>query len=244
MMAMKREKILQLADMIKNSKYLVFFTGAGVSTDSGLKSFRGKDGLYHSLYKGKYPPEEILSIGFFNQQKDIFMEYIEQEMSIHDIRPNKGHEALAYLEKRGILKAVITQNIDDLHQMAGNEKVVELHGSLKRWYCLSCGKKFSRQGDCSCGGVVRPEVTLYGEMLNEKAVQEAIHHLQCADTLVIAGTSLTVYPAAYYIEYFQGKNIVILNKEETQYDKKATLSLYENFAEIMQQVREIIEVQN
>lgn len=241
MMAMKKENILQLADIIKNSKYLVFFTGAGVSTESGLKSFRGKDGLYRSLYKGKYPPEEILSIDFFNQQKDIFMEYIEKEMSIHEIRPNKGHQALAYLEKRGILKAVITQNIDDLHQMAGNVKVVELHGSLKRWYCLSCGKKFLKNENCSCGGRVRPEVTLYGEMLNEKAVQEAIYHLQRADTLVIAGTSLTVYPAAYYIEYFQGKNLVILNNEKTQYDKKATISLHENFAETMQQVVDIVK---
>ena len=125
--------------------------------------------------------------------------------------------------------------------MAGNQHVVELHGSLKRWYCLSCGKTFLRNTECSCGGIVRPDVTLYGEMLNEKAVEEAIYHIQHADTLVIAGTSLTVYPAAYYIEYFRGKNLVILNQEKTQYDKIAKLSLNENFAETMQQVISIIK---
>ena len=159
------DKILKLANIIKNSKHLVFFTGAGVSTDSGLKSFRGKDGLYSTLYKGKYRPEEVLSSNFFYSHRNIFMEYVENELNINGIKPNKGHLALVELEKLGILKAVITQNIDDLHQMAGNKNVLELHGSLKRWYCLDCGKTSNNNFSCECGGIVRPDVTLYGENL-------------------------------------------------------------------------------
>lgn len=229
-------KFNELLDIIKNSKYLVFFTGAGLSTDSGLKSFRGKDGLYSSKYKNKYQPEEILSIDFFNKNKAIFLEYIEEELSIKDVKPNKGHIALAKLEELGILKAVITQNIDNLHQEAGNKNVIELHGSLKRWYCISCGKKYTYNTNCNCGGIVRPEVTLYGEMLDEEAVSQAIYNIENADTLVIAGTSLTVYPAAYYIRYFRGKNLVIINNEATQYDSSAQLVLYENFAKTMDKV--------
>lgn len=233
-----KNNIEKLKEIIKSSKYLVFFTGSGVSTDSGLKSFRGKDGLYSSLYKNKYQPEEILSIDFFNKNKDIFMEYIEKELSIKDVKPNKGHRALGKLESLGILKAVITQNIDNLHQEAGNKNVIELHGTLKRWYCISCGKKFDYNSTCSCGGVVRPEVTLYGETLDDEAVNNAIYHIENADTLIIAGTSLTVYPAAYYVRYFRGKNLIILNNEPTQYDNIANLVLYENFSETMSKVVE------
>lgn len=231
-----KNNIENLKEIIKSSKYLVFFTGSGVSTDSGLKSFRGKNGLYSSLYRNKYQPEEILSIDFFNKNKDIFIEYIEKELSIKDVKPNKGHIALAKLEDLGILKAVITQNIDNLHQEAGNKNVIELHGSLKRWYCISCGKKFDYNSACSCGGVVRPEVTLYGETLNDNAVSKAIHHIENADTLIIAGTSLTVYPAAYYVRYFKGKNLIILNNEPTQYDSIANLVLYENFSYVLNEV--------
>lgn len=235
-------KLNNLLNIIKNSKYLVFFTGAGVSTDSGLKSFRGKDGLYASKYKNKYQPEEILSIDFFNKNKDIFLEYIEKELSIKDVKPNKGHIALAKLEKMGILKAVITQNIDNLHQEAGNKNVTELHGSLKRWYCTACSKKYTYSSNCDCGGVVRPEVTLYGEMLDDEAVSQAIYHIENADTLVIAGTSLTVYPAAHYIRYFRGKNLVIINNEATQYDSYAQLVLYENFAETMDKLIKELDI--
>lgn len=234
------DKIRLLSKIIKNSKYLVFFTGSGVSTDSGLKSFRGKDGLYSSLYKNKYQPEEILSIDFFNRNKEIFMEYIEEVLSIKDVKANKGHKALAKLEDLGILKAVITQNIDNLHQEAGNKEVIELHGSLKRWYCISCGKKYDYNTNCDCGGVVRPEVTLYGEMLDDRAVSQAINHIENADTLIIAGTSLTVYPAAHYVRYFRGKNLIIINNEATQYDKYAQLVLYENFADTMEKVINLI----
>ena len=234
-------KIEKLADIIKNSKHLVFFTGAGVSTESGLKSFRGKDGLYSSLYKGKYRPEEVLSSEFFCSHRKIFIEYVEEELNINGIKPNKGHLALAELERRGILKAVITQNIDDLHQMAGNKNVLELHGSLKRWYCLSCGKTSNKNFSCDCGGIVRPDVTLYGENLNQDVVNEAIYQIEQADTLIVAGTSLTVYPAAYYLRYFRGKNLVIINNESTQYDGEASLVLKTNFADTMEKVLNIIK---
>ena len=234
-------KIEKLAEIIKNSKHLVFFTGAGVSTESGLKSFRGKDGLYSSLCKGKYRPEEVLSSNFFCSHRKIFLEYVEEELNINGIKPNKGHLALAELEKIGILKAVITQNIDDLHQMAGNKNVLELHGSLKRWYCLSCGKTSNRNFSCDCGGIVRPDVTLYGENLNQDVVNEAIYQIEQADTLIVAGTSLTVYPAAYYLRYFRGKNLVIINNESTQYDGEASLVLKTNFADTMEKVLNIIK---
>ena len=236
------DKIKQLANIIKNSKHLVFFTGSGVSTDSGLKSFRGKDGLYSSLYKGKYRPEEVLSSDFFCTHRKIFLEYVEEELNINGIKPNKGHLALAELEKMDILKAVITQNIDDLHQMAGNKNVLELHGSLKRWYCLSCGKTSNKNFSCGCGGIVRPDVTLYGENLNQDVVNEAIYQIEQADTLIVAGTSLTVYPAAYYLRYFRGKNLIIINNENTQYDNNASLVLNNNFTEVMTKVLNILKM--
>ena len=236
------DKIKQLANIIKNSKHLVFFTGSGVSTDSGLKSFRGKDGLYSSLYKGKYRPEEVLSSDFFCTHRKIFLEYVEEELNINGIKPNKGHLALAELEKIGILKAVITQNIDDLHQMAGNKNVLELHGSLKRWYCLSCGKTSNKNFSCGCGGIVRPDVTLYGENLNQDVVNEAIYQIEQADTLIVAGTSLTVYPAAYYLRYFRGKNLIIINNENTQYDNNASLVLNNNFTEVMTKVLNVLKM--
>ena len=206
-----------------------------------MKSFRGKDGLYSSLYKGKYRPEEVLSSDFFCSHRKIFIEYVEEELNINGIKPNKGHLALAELERRGILKAVITQNIDDLHQMAGNKNVLELHGSLKRWYCLSCGKTSNKNFSCDCGGIVRPNVTLYGENLNQDVVNEAIYQIEQADTLIVAGTSLTVYPAAYYLRYFRGKNLVIINNESTQYDGEASLVLKTNFADTMEKVLNIIK---
>ena len=206
-----------------------------------MKSFRGKDGLYSSLYKGKYRPEEVLSSDFFCSHRKIFLEYVEEELNINGIKPNKGHLVLAELEKMGILKAVITQNIDDLHQMAGNKNVLELHGSLKRWYCLSCGKTSNKNFSCDCGGIVRPDVTLYGENLNQDVVNEAIYQIEKADTLIVAGTSLTVYPAAYYLRYFRGKNLVIINNESTQYDGEASLVLKTNFADTMGKVLNIIK---
>ena len=218
------EKILELVNILKNTKYLVFFGGAGTSTDSGVKDFRGKNGLYKTLYKDKYRPEEVLSSDFFYSHRNIFMEYVEKELNINGLKPNKGHMALVELEKMGILKAIITQNIDNLHQV---------HGSLKRWYCLGCGKTSDKNFSCECGGIVRPDVILYGESLNQAIVNEAIYQLEQADTLIVAGTSLTVYPAAYYLRYFRGKNLIIINDMDTQYDGEASLVIKDNFSYVM-----------
>ncbi|MDP0488249.1 MAG: NAD-dependent protein deacylase [Fusobacterium sp. JB021] len=226
------DNVKKLAEIVEKSNYIVFFGGAGTSTDSGIKDFRGKNGLYKTLYKG-YRPEEILSIDFFIDKRQIFSEYVKEKMSIENIKPNKGHYALVELEKMGKLKAVITQNIDNLHQEAGSKKVLELHGTLKEWYCLNCGIRDDKEFKCKCGGVVRPKVTLYGEMLDEEVTYKAIEEIKRADTLIISGTSLTVYPAANYITYFKGKNLIIINEDSTGYDSRATLSIKGNFSEIL-----------
>lgn len=231
----------KLAEIIKNSSYVVAFTGAGVSTDSGIKDFRGKNGLYKEKNYMGYEPEEILSIDFFLSHTDIFNKYIEEKMMINDIKPNPGHKALAELEKMGKVKAVITQNIDNLHQEGGSKKVLELHGTLKDWYCLKCGKRADRRFDCECGGVVRPRVTLYGEMLDEKVTDAAISEIKKADTLIIIGTSLTVYPAAYYISYFRGKNLVIINETPTSQDHIATLVIRDNFSKVFSETLETLK---
>ena len=235
------ENAKKLAEIIKNSNYVVAFTGAGASTDSGIKDFRGKNGLYKEKNYMGYEPEEILSIDFFLSHTDIFNKYIEEKMMINDIKPNPGHKALAELEKMGKVKAVITQNIDNLHQEGGSKKVLELHGTLKDWYCLKCGKRADRRFDCECGGVVRPRVTLYGEMLDEKVTDAAISEIKKADTLIIIGTSLTVYPAAYYINYFRGKNLVIINETPTSQDHIATLVIRDNFSKVFSETLEILK---
>lgn len=235
------ENAKKLAEIIKNSNYVVAFTGAGASTDSGIKDFRGKNGLYKEKNYMGYEPEKILSIDFFLSHTDIFNKYIEEKMMINDIKPNPGHKALAELEKIGKVKAVITQNIDNLHQEGGSKKVLELHGTLKDWYCLKCGKRADRRFDCECGGVVRPRVTLYGEMLDEKVTEAAISEIKKADTLIIIGTSLTVYPAAYYINYFKGKNLVIINETPTSQDHIATLVIRDNFSKVFSETLEILK---
>lgn len=234
-------KIEQLAEIINNSNYVVAFTGAGASTDSGLTDFRGKTGLYTQRSYMGYEPEEILSHDFFFNHRDVFDKYLEEKLSINNIKPNEGHKALAELEKMGKIKAVITQNIDDLHQAAGSKKVLELHGTLKKWYCLDCGKSETASFICECGGTVRPDVTLYGEMLDEAIVSEAVKEIEKADTLIIVGTSLTVYPAAFYINYFKGKNLVIINETETPRDSIASLVIRERFADVMKGVMKILK---
>lgn len=235
------EEIKKLAEIIKNSNYVVVFSGAGASTDSGLADFRGKNGLYNERNFMGYEPEEILSHDFFFRHRDIFDRYLEEKLSINNIKPNRGHIAVAELEKMGKVKSVITQNIDNLHQDGGSKKVLELHGTLKKWYCLKCGKKSDKSFVCECGGVVRPQVTLYGEMLDEEVTAQAIKEIGKADTLIIVGTSLTVYPAAYYIEYFKGKNLVILNETPTPRDSMATLIIREKFASVMEEVMKLIK---
>lgn len=235
------ENIKKLADIIKSSNYVVFFTGAGASTDSGLKDFRGRNGLYNERNYMGYEPEEILSHDFFFEHRDIFDKYLVEKLSINDIKPNAGHKAIAELEKMGKVKAVITQNIDNLHQDGGSRKVLELHGTLKDWYCLKCGKRDNKMFKCQCGGIVRPKVTLYGEMLDEDVTAEAVREIKKADTLIIVGTSLTVYPAAYYLNYFTGKYLIIINETPTSQDGRAELVIRTGFAETMTQLMELFK---
>lgn len=235
------DNIKKLADIIKQSEYVVFFTGAGASTESGLKDFRGRNGLYNERNYMGYEPEEILSHDFFFEHRDIFDKYLVEKMSINDIKPNSGHIALATLEKMGKVKAVITQNIDNLHQDGGSKKVLELHGTLKRWYCLGCGKEKNAPFKCECGGIVRPHVTLYGEMLDEDVTAMAISEIKKADTMVVVGTSLTVYPAAYYLDYFKGKHLIIINETPTSKDNMAEIVIRTGFAKTMEEVMELIK---
>lgn len=234
-------EITKFVEIIENSNYIVAFTGAGASTDSGLADFRGKNGLYKDRNYMGYAPEEILSHNFFMTHRDIFDKYLIEKLSIDNVKPNAGHISLAELEKIGKVKAVITQNIDDLHQMGGSVNVLELHGSLKKWYCMKCNKKSKHNFECECGGMTRPNVTLYGEMLDENITQKAISEIRKADTLIIIGTSLTVFPAAYYINYFHGKNLVIINETPTQNDCKATLVIRQKFAKVMTEVMKKME---
>ena len=233
------DKIMNLAQIIKNSSNTVFFGGAGVSTESGLKDFRSKDGLYHETYK--YPPEEILSHHFFIENPEEFYRFYKNKLNSLKYKPNITHKVLSYLEEKRLLKAVITQNIDGFHQMAGSKNVVELHGSVLRNYCTNCNKfydakkVFSEKGipRCECGGMIKPDVVLYEEQLKEENLEKAIRYISEAEVLIIGGTSLNVYPAAGLINYFQGKYLVLINKEKTPYDTRCDLVIYDNIATVM-----------
>lgn len=228
----------RLQAMIDASRHLVFFGGAGTSTESGIKDFRSAGGLYSTDFHG-YPPEEVLSIGFLKAHYELFMEYVREQLSVEGVRPNAGHEKLAALEEAGILKAIITQNIDGLHQQAGSKNVIEIHGTLHRWYCTGCRQHAAKPFTCNCrpDAMVRPDVTLYGEALNEKAVDAAIHAICSADTLIVCGTSLTVYPAAAYLRYFRGDNLIIINRDATDYDGRASLKMTDSFAEVFSRIQ-------
>lgn len=228
--------------MIDNSKRIVFFGGAGVSTESGIPDFRSVDGLYNQKYD--YPPEQILSHTFFMHYTEEFYRFYRDKMLCLDKKPNKAHLKLAELEKSGKLTAVVTQNIDGLHQAAGSKKVYELHGSVLRNYCMKCGKFHSAEyiknsngvPKCECGGVIKPDVVLYEEGLDDSTVTGALSAIQSADTLIIAGTSLTVYPAAGFISYFKGGNIVLINRDETPFDNKANLVFHEKVGELLDKI--------
>lgn len=220
-----QQKINKLLTFIKESQNIVFFGGAGVSTESGIPDFRSKDGLYnqHDVRFEKYNPEYLLSRDCLYNEPKVFYEFYRQKMDTRTIEPNITHKVLAKLEKMGKLSAVVTQNIDGLHQQAGSEKVYELHGTTKKNYCHICGKKYPSDiiftnrnviPKCECGGLIRPYVTLYGESLPEEAVNGAVKSIRNADMLIIAGTSLKVYPAANFIYEFKGKHMVVINKEE------------------------------
>ena len=216
-----------LKEIINESKSVVFFGGAGVSTESGIPDFRSKDGLYNQKYK--YPPEEILSHTFFMNNTDEFYKFYKDKMNSLKYKPNITHIKLAELEKIGKIKAIVTQNIDGLHQKAGSKKVLELHGSVHRNYCMKCGKFYDAEyvfnseniPKCSCGGIIKPDVVLYEENLNEDILDEAIMQIYNCDTLIVGGTSLTVYPASGIIRFYKGNKLILINKDKTPYDKLA-----------------------
>ena len=240
-------KIETLAQMIKSSSNTVFFGGAGVSTESGLKDFRSKDGLYHEKYK--YPPEEILSHHFFLENQEEFYKFYRDKLNSLNYQPNITHIVLAKLEQKGLLNTIITQNIDGFHQMAGSKNVIELHGSVLRNYCMKCNKfydakkVFSTQGipKCSCGGIIKPDVVLYEESLNEEDLENAINKVKEAELLIIGGTSLNVYPAAGLINYFKGKHLVLINKEKTPYDTLCDLVIYDNIGKVMKELIQVLK---
>lgn len=233
------DKIKELQRMIDESKNIVFFGGAGVSTESNIPDFRSADGLYHEKYK--YPPEQIVSHTFFVRKTELFYDFYKNKMMFLDAKPNKAHLKLAELEKKGKLSAIITQNIDGLHQMAGSKNVLELHGSIHRNYCQKCGKfydaKFVKEHPaiptCKCGGIIKPDVVLYEEGLDNTTIQKSIRAISKAEMLIIGGTSLVVYPAAGFIDYFRGKYLVVLNKSATSRDGQADLCIQEPIGEVL-----------
>lgn len=230
---------MTLQEIIDGSDNIVFFGGAGVSTESGIPDFRSVDGLYNQKYD--YPPETILSHTFFMNKTEEFYKFYRDKLIVHGVQPNKAHIALADLEKKGKLKAVITQNIDGLHQMAGSKNVIELHGSTLRNFCMDCGKSYdvnyidNSNGvpRCECGGIIKPDVVLYEEMLDDNAITKAVKFISEADVLIIGGTSLNVYPAAGFINYFKGSRLVIINKASTPADKQADLVINEPIGEVL-----------
>ena len=236
---MNTEQVGLLQSVISGAKNAVFFGGAGVSTESGIPDFRSVDGLYHLRYD--VPPEQILSHSYFIRHTEKFFDFYRDKMLYLDAKPNHAHLKLAELEKSGILSAVVTQNIDGLHQLAGSRNVYELHGSVHRNYCTKCGKSFSADfilksknvPHCDCGGIVKPDVLLYEESLPDKTVQQAVQAIGQADVLIIGGTSLNVYPANSFIRFFNGNHIVIINREPTSSDSMAELCIRDNIAEVL-----------
>lgn len=237
------EKIAKLNEMIKDSSRIVFFGGAGVSTESGIPDFRSVDGLYHQKYD--YPPEMILSGDFFYSKIKEFYRFYRDKMLCLDAKPNEAHIKLAEMEKCGKLTAVVTQNIDGLHQKAGSKRVYELHGSVLRNYCLKCKKSFSAEyilkgsdiPKCECGGLIKPDVVLYSEQLDQNVLSGAIKAIEQADMLIIGGTSLVVYPAAGLINYFHGNNLVIINMSPTSADSSADLLIEGKIGEVMRKIK-------
>ncbi len=236
-------KLEELQRMIDESRKIVFFGGAGVSTESNIPDFRSADGLYHEKYA--YPPEQIVSHTFFVRRPEMFYQFYKEKMMFLDAKPNKAHLKLAELEAAGKLKAVITQNIDGLHQMAGSKNVLELHGSIHRNYCRRCGKFYEaayvKESEgipkCTCGGVIKPDVVLYEEGLDQMTIRESIKAISEADMLIIGGTSLVVYPAAGFIDYFRGKYLVLINKSETSRDSQANLCISEAIGEVLGNIK-------
>ena len=235
-----------LKKWIEESNNIVFFGGAGVSTESGIPDFRGEKGIFKAVSDYGVRPEVILSHSFFEVNKDVFFDYYKKNLVCLDAKPNKPHIALAKLEEEGKVKAVITQNIDNLHQKAGSKNVLELHGTLYKNYCIKCGQQYDMEyvmngpivTKCEkCGGVVRPDVVLYEESLDTDVLEKAVYYIQNADVLIVGGTSLAVYPAAGLINYYRGNKLVLINKSETGYDSRADLIIRENIGEVLGKIR-------
>lgn len=242
--------VQKLTDILRNSQKIVFFGGAGVSTASGIPDFRSADGLWNQKYKRNLSPEEMVSRSFFERDPEDFFAFYKDKLIYPEARPNACHYALAKLEKMGKLRAVVTQNIDGLHQMAGSSKVFELHGSVLRNFCTRCHSFYNvdfilkSEGvpRCpKCGGVVKPDVVLYEEMLDEDVIDGAVKAIAGADTLIIGGTSLIVYPAAGFVRYFRGNKLVVINKSSTQADEYADLVIHEDIASVMDQAVKALE---
>lgn len=236
------DKIKRFKQLVNDSNNIVFFGGAGVSTESGIPDFRSKDGLYNQQYK--YPPEQILSHTFFINNTEEFYKFYKLKMNSLKYEPNITHIKLAELENKGKLKAIITQNIDGLHQKAGSKTVYELHGSVLRNYCMDCNKFFDAEyvfncygvPKCSCGGIIKPDVVLYEEGLNDDILRNSVYAIQKADLLIVAGTSLTVQPASSLINYFRGKNLVLINRDATSYDYKASLVINDSLGKVFSEI--------
>ncbi len=236
------KKIDELQKIIDESNNIVFFGGAGVSTESGIKDFRSKDGLYNLNYK--YPPELILSSNFFYNNTEEFYKFYKDKLNCLNSEPNIIHNYLAKLEQKGKLRGIITQNIDGLHTKAGNKKVYELHGTIYNNHCIKCGKYYDANyvfnsigiPKCKCGGIIKPDVTLYGEMLDENILNMSINLISTCDTLIVAGTSLLVEPASSLIKLFKGKNLVILNRSNTKYCSIASLVINDSLGNIFKQL--------
>ena len=234
--------VMQLKEMVASSDNIVFFGGAGVSTESGIPDFRSVDGLYHQKFR--YPPETILSHTFYERHKEEFFDFYRQKLIAPEARPNAAHVKLAQWERDGKLKAVITQNIDGLHQMAGSHGVLELHGSVLRNYCRRCGKFYGVEAvansagipRCTCGGVIKPDVVLYEEGLDEQVMDKALDYIAHADVLIIGGTSLVVYPAAGLVRYYRGSKLVVINKDATGIDSSADLCINAPIGQVLSQL--------
>lgn len=237
------DKVLKLQELIDKSKKIVFFSGAGVSTESGIKDFRSVDGIYNEKYD--YPPEEILSHRFFLEHTDYFFKFYRDKLDSRNVGPNITHNYLKKLEDTGKDVTIVTQNIDGLHEKAMSSKVLLLHGTIFKNYCMICHKEYDVNDVfdgtdvlfCNCGGLVKPDVVLYGEALNDTVIDKAIKAITECDLLIVAGTSLNVYPAASFINFYQGDNLVIINKEATSYDSRASLVINDKLGNIISKLK-------
>ena len=237
------KQINELQNIINHAKHIVFFTGAGVSTDSGIPDFRSTDGLYNMKYD--FPPETIISHSFFMDNPEEFYRFYRDKMIYPDARPSIAHHFIAKCEAKGISSGVITQNIDGLHTSAGSKNVIELHGSVLRNTCMKCGKKHSLSSIitpdklplCSCGGLIKPDVVLYEEALNDRDLYRAVELISKADVMMIMGTSLNVYPAAGLVRYFRGSHLIIINKTTTPYDQNADLCINASLKDVLSKIQ-------